>query len=432
MSSKESHDIRKPKTRTFVLYPQVREHLERGIGPAARLEEAKNLALAINLDIIDAQIIKIRDIKPNTFLGSGTVEELKGLMQHYDIDLVVFDGTLSPVQQRNLEKAWNVKVIERTALIIEIFGDRARTAEGSLQVELAALSYQKSRLVRSWTHLERQRGGLGFIGGPGETQLEVDRRLISERITKIEKELEKVKNRRAIQRQSRARVPYPIVALVGYTNAGKSSLFNTLTNSDVFAKDLLFATLDPTMRLMTLPSGQKVILSDTVGFISDLPTTLIAAFRSTLEEVLEAEIILHIQDGSNPNCLSQSQDVYEVLSSLGIDKENHTILEVMNKVDLLTPEEKEDCPLRSDLETSAVTSVGIDKLRQMVDKIMLDKLTSYTLKIPISQGKLVNWLHKYGVIKSKTVTDTHWKIKVLMSPANNSRYLREVENLDKH
>jgi len=429
MSSKESYDIRKPKTRTFVLYPQVREHLERGIEPSARLEEAKNLALAINLDIIDAQIIKIRDIKPNTFLGSGTVEELKGLMQHYDIDLVVFDGTLSPVQQRNLEKAWNVKVIERTALIIEIFGDRARTAEGSLQVELAALSYQKSRLVRSWTHLERQRGGLGFIGGPGETQLEVDRRLISERITKIEKELEKVKNRRAIQRQSRARVPYPIVALVGYTNAGKSSLFNTLTNSDVFAKDLLFATLDPTMRLMTLPSGQKVILSDTVGFISDLPTTLIAAFRSTLEEVLEAEIILHIQDGSNPNCLSQSQDVYDVLSSLGIDKENHTILEVMNKVDLLTPEEKEDCPLRSDLETSAVTGAGIEALRNHVDQIMLNKLSAYSLKIPIGQGKLVNWLHKYGVIKSKTATDTHWKIKILMSPANHNRYLREVEKL---
>ena len=304
--------------------------------PAARLEEATGLARAIDLDVIESGIVPLTEIRPATFIGKGKVEEIAGLVKSHEIGLVVMDGALSPVQQRNLEKAWGTKVLDRTGLILEIFGRRARTREGTLQVEHAHLTYQKSRLVRSWTHLERQRGGFGFLGGPGETQIEADRRQIDERIARIEAELDKVKRMRKLHRESRKRVPYPIVALVGYTNAGKSTLFNRLTRATVLEADMLFATLDPTLRAVRLPGGMKIILSDTVGFISELPTMLVAAFRATLEEVVEADVVLHVRDVSHEDTEAQSRDVEEVLTALGIDpNEEQRLIEVWNKIDRL-------------------------------------------------------------------------------------------------
>jgi GTP-binding protein HflX len=300
--------------------------------PEAKLDEAIGLARAIDLAVVSAGIVPISDIRPATYVGKGKVEELAGLIKSDEIGIVVMDCALSPVQQRNLEKAWGAKVVDRTGLILEIFGRRAQTREGSLQVELAHLTYQKSRLVRSWTHLERQRGGFGFLGGPGESQLETDRRLIEERIARIEVDLEKVKRTRQLHRDSRKRVPYPIVALVGYTNAGKSTLFNRLTRARVLSADMLFATLDPTMRALDLPHGAKIILSDTVGFISDLPTTLVAAFRATLEEVVAADVILHVRDVSHEDSDAQSQDVETVMRQLGIEP-GEQVIEVWNKID---------------------------------------------------------------------------------------------------
>ena len=289
-------------------YPRLRAAGSDGSrAPAARLDEAVGLALAIDLDVVDQGIIGVTDIRPATYIGKGKVEEIAGLVKAREAELVIMDCALSPVQQRNLEKAWNAKVVDRTGLILEIFGKRARTREGALQVELAHLNYQRSRLVRSWTHLERQRGGFGFLGGPGETQIETDRRLIAERIARIERELEGVKTTRKVHRQSRKRIPYPIVALVGYTNAGKSTLFNRLTHATVVSADMLFATLDPTMRAIDLPHGTRIIMSDTVGFISDLPTMLVAAFRATLEEVIEADMILHVRDVSHGDTAAQSE-----------------------------------------------------------------------------------------------------------------------------
>src|SRR5580700_428835 len=290
--------------------------------PAARLEEAVGLARAIDLDVVEAGLAPLADIRPATYLGKGKVEEIAGIVKSLAIDVVAMDCAVSPVQQRNLEKAWNAKVLDRTGLILEIFGRRARTREGALQVEHAHLTYQKSRLVRSWTHLERQRGGFGFLGGPGETQIETDRRLIAERIAKIERELEGVKRTRKLHRDSRKRVPYPIVALVGYTNAGKSTLFNRMTRATVVSADMLFATLDPTLRAVDLQHGARIILSDTVGFISDLPTQLVAAFRATLEEVIEADIIVHVRDVSHFDTEAQSKDVEKILAQLGIDSRN--------------------------------------------------------------------------------------------------------------
>src|SRR5437016_9647074 len=312
--------------RAMVVGPYVRRRPPRAMGPhdedagrsqAARLDEAVGLARAIDLDVVEAGIAQVSAIRPATYLGKGKVDEIAGIIKSQEIGVVVMDCAVSPVQQRNLEKAWNAKVLDRTGLILEIFGRRARTREGALQVEHAHLTYQKSRLVRSWTHLERQRGGFGFLGGPGETQLEADRRMIDERLAKIERELESVKRTRKLHRDSRKRVPYPIAALVGYTNAGKSTLFNRLTDAKVVASDMLFATLDPTLRAVDLPHGARAILSDTVGFISDLPTMLVAAFRATLEEVIEADLILHVRDVSHENAESQSLDVKDVLSPLG-------------------------------------------------------------------------------------------------------------------
>ena len=319
----------KEPTRAFVLVPWLKsaeQQAKREGGasrsPESRLEEAVGLAAAISLNVVGSSVVSLAKPRPATLLGEGKVDELKGQIAELRVELVVVDGPLGPGQQRNLERAWNVKVLDRTGLILEIFGERARTREGTLQVELAHLNYQKSRLVRSWTHLERQRGGFGFLGGPGETQIEADRRLIQERITKIERQLETVKRTRQLHRKTRRDAPYPIVALVGYTNAGKSTLFNRLTEAGVFAENLLFATLDPTMRGLLLPSGRKVILSDTVGFISDLPTHLVAAFRATLEEVLEAEVILHVRDAAHEETAIQKKDVEEVLASLGVTKES--------------------------------------------------------------------------------------------------------------
>ncbi len=400
------HNQRPEPTKTYVLYPQIREHLNRAIDPEARLEEACGLALAIHIDLVDAKWIKLREIRPATFIGGGLIEELAPFFEEKGIELVIVDANLTPIQQRNLEEKWNIKVIDRTGLILEIFGERASTAEGRLQVDLAALEYQKSRLVRSWTHLERQRGGTSTTGGPGESQLEIDKRLISQRITRIEKDLEKVKQRRALHRKSRQKVPYPIVALVGYTNAGKSTLFNSLTKANVVAEDMLFATLDPTMRLYKLPSGREIILSDTVGFISDLPTQLVAAFRATLEEVLEADLILHVRDSHSKNTASQAYDVCHVLQDLGIDPTSDGIIEILNKSDLLSPHDREMLKEESltkktpSLFVSALEKEGLEKVNAEIDRYFDHFTTTRTVIIPASDGKAVAWLHSHGNVQN--------------------------------
>ena len=349
LSPGDSAASRSATGRALVIEPVLRRAAARIAADersaAAKLDEAIGLARAIDLDVEQSGIVMLNDLRPATYLGKGKVEEIAGLAKSFEAGIVVMDCALSPVQQRNLETAWNAKVVDRTGLILEIFGRRARTREGALQVEHAHLTYQKSRLVRSWTHLERQRGGFGFLGGPGETQLEADRRLIEERLAKIETELAKVKRTRALHRESRRRVPYPIVALVGYTNAGKSTLFNRMTAASVPSTAMLFATLDPTLRAMALPHGARVIVSDTVGFISDLPTMLIAAFRATLEEVVEADVILHVRDVSHEDAAAQLHDVEKILRELGIDPQNdaahkRTLIEVWNKIDRLDAAER--------------------------------------------------------------------------------------------
>ncbi len=371
--------------------------------PEARLEEATGLSLAIDLDVVETGIVMLNEIRPATFLGKGKVEELAGLIKAREVELVVMDCALSPVQQRNLEKAWSAKVLDRTGLILEIFGKRAQTKEGVLQVELAHLTYQKSRLVRSWTHLERQRGGFGFLGGPGETQIEADRRMIEERIARIESELEKVKKRRALHRESRRRVPYPIVALVGYTNAGKSTLFNRMTRATVLEADMLFATLDPTLRAIELPHGAKVILSDTVGFISELPTMLVAAFRATLEEVVEADVILHVRDVSHEDSEAQLQDVQQVLKDLGIDERRRDrVIEVWNKIDRLSEQDRDRLlnaaarhePDRQPLLVSALTGEGIEMLLAAIEQRLAETRIELSFVLDGSDGAGLSWLHR--------------------------------------
>ena len=399
--------------------------------PQARLQEAVGLAAAINLDDKASGLVPVPSPRPATLFGSGKVEELTGLMRAEEAELVIVDHPLTPVQQRNLETAWNAKVLDRTGLILEIFGQRAHTREGRLQVELAHLTYQKSRLVRSWTHLERQRGGFGFLGGPGETQIETDRRIIGERIDVIGKELEQVKRTRALHRESRQRVPYPAAALVGYTNAGKSTLFNALTGASVFSEDTLFATLDPTIRSLHLPGGSKAVLSDTVGFISNLPTQLVAAFRATLEEVLEADLILHVRDMADHASASQRADVIAVLGGLGIEAEAEPdrIIEVWNKADLL-----DDAALKriageakrvSAVLVSAVTGFGLDALRAAIERKLNRARQTIEIMLKPDEGSLSNWIYENCEVVARSALDEGiTALRIRVPPEKRDRLAR--------
>ncbi len=376
--------------------------------PESRLEEATGLAQAIDLDVVNGTIVTVSDPRPATLMGTGKIGEIKATLDANDSGLVIVDHPLTPVQQRNLEKEWNAKVIDRTGLILEIFGRRASTKEGTLQVDLAHLNYQKGRLVRSWTHLERQRGGGGFMGGPGETQIEADRRLLQDRIVKLERELEQVVRTRQLHRAKRKKVPHPIVALVGYTNAGKSTLFNRITGAGVLAEDMLFATLDPTLRRMKLPHGRTVILSDTVGFISDLPTHLVAAFRATLEEVLEADLILHVRDMSDVDNQAQSADVLRILKDLGIDEEegDKRIIEVWNKIDRLEPEAHDAIVQKASgaenvVALSAISGEGIDTLMGEISRRLSGVLTEATVRLPVDKLALLPWLYDHAIVDNR-------------------------------
>jgi len=373
-----------------------------GRSPKARLDEALGLALAIDLEPVHSQIVTLADPRPATLIGTGKLDELAEIVRESKAELVIVDHPLTPVQQRNLEKALNAKVLDRTGLILEIFGRRARTKEGALQVELAHLNYQRGRLVRSWTHLERQRGGAGFLGGPGETQIEADRRILQDKILKLKRELETVRRTRDLHRAKRKKVPFPVVAIVGYTNAGKSTLFNRLTGAGVLAEDMLFATLDPTLRRVRLPHGTTVILSDTVGFISDLPTHLIAAFRATLEEVVEADLVLHLRDISDPDTAAQAEDVEAILADLGVDASDEArVIEVWNKVDLIDAANRERLLAENPgkgppIAVSAVTGEGIPALVGIIETRLAGGLERATFDVPPQQFGMVDWLYRNG------------------------------------
>ena len=423
------HTTSKAATRTVIVHPRLKSRVSEagGYGESSRLEEARGLAAAISLDVLHAETVTIAKPNPATYLGEGTVERLGDFIKEEKVELVVVDGHLSPGQQRNLEKAWNAKVIDRTGLILEIFGERARTREGQLQVELAHLSYQKSRLVRSWTHLERQRGGFGFLGGPGETQIEIDRRLIGERIVRLKKEMETVTRTRGLHRDARRRIPYPIVALVGYTNAGKSTLFNKLTAANVVAMDQLFATLDPTMRQMKLHSGRTVILSDTVGFVSDLPHELVAAFRATLEEVLEADVIIHVRDIAHPESEGQKHDVEDVLKQLGVERDGERpMIEALNKIDLLSEEDSLAASAAAartpdEVALSAVTGEGADDLMNMIDQHLAKRRRALDISVPLQDGETIAWLYRRGEVLKRKDNDSEAQFSVLLDAADRAR-----------
>ena len=430
--------------RCLVIHPHIKGPGTNARDPAARLEEIVGLALAIGVNVVHADIVTLNRIKPSTLMGKGTLASIEAVISGHvpgnrdpnthGIDIAVFDIALSPIQQRNLKRQLNCKVIDRTGLILEIFGDRARTREGRLQVDLAALTYQRSRLVRSWTHLERQRGGAGFMGGPGETQIETDRRQIDKRLTRLRRDLKDVKRTRDLHRKARRRTPYPIVALVGYTNAGKSTLFNRLTNAKVDAQDQLFATLDPTMRGIDLKSGRSLILSDTVGFISDLPHELVTAFHATLEEVTEADIVIHVRDAAHPDTEAQKKDVLKVLATLGLndngDKKGKKFIEVLNKIDAVQHDDLDVLKNKAEragtpvVMVSALTGEGCPVLLNTIDELLALSTSAHTIDVQSTDGATLSWLYDHGEVIERRDDDQGIHVKVRLDEANWARFER--------
>ncbi|TPW36388.1 GTPase HflX [Oecophyllibacter saccharovorans] len=431
---RKAEETARPATRAAVVLPWQRTPGSDTTRAAdARLEEAVGLAASIGLEIVFQTVYTLRSRRPATLLGPGQLDQLTDIAHDEQIGVVIVDARLSPVQQRNLEKALGCKVMDRTGLILEIFGARAATREGVLQVELAHLEYQRSRLVRLWTHLERQRGGFGFLGGPGETQIEADKRMIGERIVKLKKELEQVRRTRGLHRDARKRVPFPVIALVGYTNAGKSTLFNRLTGADVHAKDQLFATLDPTMRSIRLPSGRQVILSDTVGFISELPTELVAAFRATLEEVAEADVILHVRDAAHPDTGAQKADVLTVLDDMAHDgmidaQWPERTIEVLNKADLLggtgnVPHRK------GEIVISALDGEGLSDLLEALDAYMTRTMVEAVIHVPVTEGSALAWLYEHGEVLERVESETGLELRVRLFQPDHARFRRQFPDL---